>query len=314
MRIAQVCKYNPPARDQQGAERIVERLTQGLIALGHDVSLVTSYDELEPSKYDVLHFHGWDPFKYADYGRPWVTTIHGYNLHQHHDFAVGNPSVVAVSQFAAQRFGAIQHVWNCSNSEEFMFEPHKDDYMLWMAGTDWGEKKGLFTTIALAKRLRCRLKIAGTGNNKDLIDAIKEHCDDRIEYIGPVNGAQKVKVLQKARALVLLTQLPDACPVTVSEALMCGTPVIGSCLGSMPEIVKHNRTGIICSSSMEATMAMARIQRIKPEECRKYALENFSVEACAKKYVNVYNKVIKEFTKSAAPTSSITTTELYSTI
>lgn len=307
MRIAQVCDYIAPAANQMGAERIVERLTKGLVAAGHDVTMVlnaaSKKSPVEGAKlasvidgeYDLLHFHGWEPETYNSYHLPWVTTIHGYELHQQQELGRDNPHVVAVSAFAQERIGATQYVWNCADEDEFKERIKKDSYLLWLAGTDWGEQKGLFTTIGLAKRLRCPLKIAGTGINQDIIHAIKSQCSAGIEYLGAVNGAEKVRLLQRAQALVLLTQLPDACPVTVSEALMCGTPVIASDQGSMPEIVKSGVTGFICKTQTESVQAIASLKRIDPVACRDYAVKHFSIATCVKSYAKIYKSEIERF-------------------
>lgn len=303
MNITQVCNYIAPAKDAMGAERIVERITRGLVALGHNVSMLlhpdTPYSPVKgarlvtevPSDTDVIHYHGWEPDVYDASGKPWVTTIHGYSLHQQPERAVNSKNVVAVSEFAAKQFGAIQYVWNCADPDEFPFQPNKDDYFLWMAGTDWGENKGLFSTILLAKRLQFKLKIAGTGKNKDIIDKVKSLCDRRIEYVGPVNGAEKADLLGRAKALLLFTQLPDACPVAVSEALMCGTPVVGSTNGSMTEIVLDGITGYTCKSHAQQISGILRADKLSPKACRDYAMQFFSPIECAKKYLTIYSKV-----------------------
>jgi glycosyltransferase involved in cell wall biosynthesis len=305
MNVTQVCNYVAPAKNQMGAERIVERLSKGLVSAGHAVSMLLHPNTKEtpvmgaelvteiPLETDIVHFHGWEPEEYENTNLPWVTTIHGYSLHQKPEKAIKNKHVVAVSRFAAEQIKAINYVWNCADPDEFVFEPNKDNYFLWMAGTDWGEGKGLISTIILAKKLGINLKIAGTGNNREIIDFIKSNCNRKIEYIGPINGTEKAEVLRKAKGLFLLSRLPDACPVTVSEALMCGTPVLASSNGSLPEIVLNGITGFICKNQAEEIRATINIDRISPEACRDYALRNFSIEKSVDNYVQIYSKIIE---------------------
>lgn len=300
MKIVQVCDYTAPASNAQGAERIVERISKGLHQLGHEVSIkckgvspiegVTLTDTIEGA--DIVHFHGWDANEYSKVQKPWVTTIHGYQLHDNVSQAYRSEHVVGVSKFAASNLNSRYYVWNCSDPDEFKFEPKKDNYFLWMASTDWGEMKGLFSTIELCKTLKVKLKIAGSGKNQDHIKKIHEACNKDIEYLGFVNGEDKVRLLQKAKALILFTRLPDACPVSVSEALMCGTPVLGSMKGSMPEIIMNNITGFTCESLYESIRAINIVDKIRPQTCRDFAEKNFSIKACAKSYVNIYHRVI----------------------
>jgi glycosyltransferase involved in cell wall biosynthesis len=315
MKIIQVCDYVPPAKDAMGAERIVERIAKGLVQLGHEVAL-----KVDPKAYlcpvdgatltqnvkgaDVLHFHGWDPDHYDSFGIPWVATIHGYQLHQAQKQAYRMKNVVAVSQFAARSIGATQYVWNCADPEEFQYEPKKDEYFVWLAGTDWGEAKGLFTTIDLAKKLKIPLKIAGSGSNRDHIERIQEACDDKIEYLGSVNGAEKVNLIQKAKALFLFTRVPDACPCVVSEAMMCGTPVIGSKNGAMTEIVTHNMTGFTCTSFAEFVRAVRTIDRIAPKVCREYAEKFYSINESARRYTRIYEKIIDHYRNTKETTNA----------
>jgi glycosyltransferase involved in cell wall biosynthesis len=305
MNVVQVCNYIPPAKDAQGAERIVERIGKGLLQLGHHVSFkvdpkatVCPVDGASLTSSvngaDVLHFHGWEPEKYDSYGIPWVTTIHGYQLHENTSHAYRLKNIVAVSSFAARSIGAIQYVWNCADPDEFKYQPDKDDYFVWMAGTDWGESKGLFSTIDLARHLKIRLKIAGSGSNENHIQRIRKACDSRIEYLGSINGPEKVELIQRAKALFLFTRVPDACPCVVSEAMMCGTPIIGSRNGSMTEIVLNNVTGFTCETFSEFIRAVRTINKISPRTCHQYAEQHYSILNSARRYTRIYERIIEQ--------------------
>src|SRR3990167_3403857 len=276
MKIVQICNYIPPAKDSMGAERVVEYLSKAFVELGHEVCMKLRVDAKEspvsgvrliseiPSDADILHFHGWEPDEYNSYNKPFVTTIHGANLHQQQNHE-SKKNIIAVSDFAAHMLGVSAYVHTCVDPSKFVFSDKKENYFLWMAGTDWGEGKGLFTTIRMAKTLRFNLKIAGAGKNQDNIFAIKKMCDYKIEYLGSINGQQKAEVLSKAKALILLTKLPDACPATVSESMISGTPVVGSCNGSMPELINH-KTGMLVSTDAEFAKATMAISKIKPND------------------------------------------------
>lgn len=309
MKICQVCPYTPPAKDSMGSERIIERVTKGLLELGHEVVMKVNQPSEPfnlapivsdvPKDCDILHFHGWDPFasknEYDSYGIPYVITMHGGGMEtdaRWMESVSRNPNIICVSKFISDRLKCPAYVWSCADPQEFKFNSQKGDYFLWMAGTDWGEGKGLFSTIAMAKKLRFRLKIAGTGKNKEIINQIKSLCDNKIEYVGALNGKEKAEALAFAKALILLTKLPDACPATVSEALISGTPVIGSNFGSMPELIT-DKTGFVCKNDSEFARAINSIQKINPYDCVKYALENFNYTVAAEKYLQYYNNVIK---------------------
>lgn len=305
MHIVQVCNYIPPAKDAMGTERVVEAITKAFVAHGDKVTMllhssaknspvanVELTDTLDNA--DLVHYHGWLPDEYQKTKAPWVTTIHGCRYAQQENKSKElKKHIVAVSTYAAYRINAVQYAYNAVDQNEFTYQSDKGNYFLWLAGTDWGESKGLYTTIELCKTLKLNLKIAGTGRNKENIDYIKSQCSDKIQYLGAVNGLEKVNLIKNAKALFYLTRLDDACPVSVIEAMMCGTPVIGSKSGSMMELVLHNVTGFTCGNMHEIVHAVKALPKISTKICREYAVKRFSLNACYKSYKKIYNRIME---------------------
>lgn len=302
MRIVQYCPYTGPARDSMGSERVVEATTKALIALGHEVFMFINPDSKNmpapvvseiPQGTDIIHAHGTMGDVLDKYNIPWVTTLHGGGSDPPGSPWHNNPHVICVSKFISDLSGNPAHVHSCVEPDNFIYKSQKENYYAWLAGTDWGEGKGLLTTIALAKKLKFNLKIAGTGKNQKIIELIKSMCDNKIQYVGAVNGKKKAEFLANAKAYILFTRLPDACPLVVAESLVSGTPVIGSINGSMPELIINNKTGILCEEEKDLPKAILNINKIKPEDCRNYALNNFTSEIAAKKCLKLYENMIK---------------------
>ena len=307
MKICQVCPYTAPAKDSQGAERMIEDLTKGLLELGHEVVMKLNpgsqidfcelVDDI-PKNCDIINFHGWDPdtskLEYEKYDIPWVSTMHGGGTESSEKWlksVIGNPHIIAVSKFIADRLSLKNYAWTCSNPADYDFNVKKDNYFLWMAGTDWGEAKGLWSTILIAKKLNINLVIAGSGKNQDNIELIKTHCNEKIKYVGSVNGQEKANLLTNAKALILLSQVPDACPRTVSESLMSGTPIIASNRGALPELIRED-VGFVCGSQAETVKAIVNINKIRPKDCYEYGLKYFSHTIIAEKYLQFYQSMI----------------------
>ena len=226
MKIAIVCDYIGPAKNSMGAERMIESLAKAYISLGHEVVMKVNPASINmpapiveeiPSDCDVISFNGWDAEtsekEFSSYGIPWVTTLHGGGSENDPKWleTVKNPHMICVSKFVADRIGTKAYAWTCSDPDDFILRAQKENYFLWMAGTDWGEGKGLFSAISLAKKMRINLKIAGTGTNQSVIEQIKQQCTDKIEFVGAVNGKEKAELLSRAKGFLLLTRLPDAC-------------------------------------------------------------------------------------------------------
>ncbi len=76
--------------------------------------------------------------------------------------------------------------------------------------------------------------------------------------IFPIGRQTREKVLElmrEARVLIVPSECYENGPLTVLEAFACGLPVIASNLGSMAEIVDHERTGLLFEPGNAADLA-----------------------------------------------------------
>jgi len=160
---------------------------------------------------------------------------------------------------------------------------------------DGGVQKGIDIYIQLARKFRqYDFYIAGAGNDVFAEELKKAIAFDRnIKYLGEINGQTKANYLANARALIYPTHLQDACPSSVIEALISGTPVVGSANGSMPEIV-HDSVGLICRTLPEYMKAIMNIDSKKPDVCRKYAMDNYSDIVACQKHLVYYENMIRD--------------------
>ena len=68
---------------------------------------------------------------------------------------------------------------------------------------------------------------------------------DGVEYVGELDEAGKFELLGAATALLNPIQWSEPFGLVMIEALACGTPVVATSAGSVPEIVDDGRTGFI---------------------------------------------------------------------
>lgn len=297
MKIVQYCTYTGPAKGSMGSERVVEALTKGLIKLGHEVVMYANPDSTDmptpvvtevPRDFDVIHGHG---VNLDEYGLPWVSTVHGGGMDPPDAPWKGDARFICISDYIRKVSGNPYFVHNCITPEDFIFREKKDNYFLWMAGTDWGENKGLFSAISLAKKLGFKLKIAGIGRNQQMIDGIKSQCNSKIEYVGAVNGKDKAEILANAKAVLNIGKMVDAFCLVSVEALISGTPVIARNIGAHPEILS-DKVAFLCNSDNEIIKSILQVDKIESKMCREYALKRYSNIVAAKKYLQYYSNVI----------------------
>lgn len=148
----------------------------------------------------------------------------------------------------------------------------------------------------------CRLVIGGSGPEEDaLLDLIKQlGIDDRVFMVGKISDEELPLFFQAADCFVLPTKTLECFGLIILEAYACGTPVIGTPIGSIPEVMGDlNADFVTDDSGVEAIYAKIKEfingqLLVEPERLRRYA-ESFSYETMAQ---NLYGVVTGATTPS----------------
>ena len=115
--------------------------------------------------------------------------------------------------------------------------------------------KGAHRALAVALETGLPLKIAAKCREPLEIryfdEFIRPHLGGSIEYVGEVGHADKVELLMGARALISPIDWEEPFGLMMIEAMACGTPVLTTRRGAVPEIVEHGRTGVIVDNYRE---------------------------------------------------------------
>ncbi len=158
--------------------------------------------------------------------------------------------------------------------------------------------KGVHVAIEIAERSGRRLIIAGNrADSGDTGRYWREVVEPRlknpgIDYVGPVNDAQKNRLLGQAAALVVPIQWDEPFGVVFIEALACGTPVVSCARGALPEIVRDGVEGFLGNSVGELASAVARLREIDRQACRRRVEECFSTERIVDTYEKLYQELL----------------------
>ena len=78
------------------------------------------------------------------------------------------------------------------------------------------------------------------------------------------------------------------------EAMAKGTPVVALRHGSVPEVILHGRTGMICVDESELPDALHEVHQIDPAECVSHVSTSFSVDLMAQRYERTYHALIAD--------------------
>jgi len=93
--------------------------------------------------------------------------------------------------------------------------------------------------------------------------------------------------LRRAKAVLFPIDWPEPFGLVMTEAMACGTPVIATPRGSVPEVVEDGVTGWIVDVEdfpAQAAERLARLSEIDPHACRDRVQRLFSKEAMVAGY------------------------------
>lgn len=200
---------------------------------------------------------------------------------------------------AAQRYGGVwQAIPNFVDTELFSFSPavSRDAPLIFIGRVE--QIKGTHVAIEIAKRSGRHLLIAGNhetaGSNgqywRDVI--VPELGKNGIEYVGPVDDVHKIKLLQSATAMIAPIQWEEPFGIVFIEALACGTPIISSPRGALPEIITDGIEGYLINDVTDGCRALQKIDLIQRAKCRIRAEIAFSAKVVVKRYERLYTNLL----------------------
>lgn len=183
----------------------------------------------------------------------------------------------------------------CFDPADFEYTRNKDDYYLYLGRII--TRKGIFVAQQVCEKIRAKLIVAGFSyDEKDNTwdaKAYKEFIKlPNVEYVGFAGLEKRKQLMSKAKGLFMPTLYLEAFGYVAIEAMMSGTPVITTDFGAFPETVKHGVSGYRCKTFSEFVWAAKNIDKLKAEDCRKWAIDNFSLENTVKKYDDYFNQIL----------------------
>jgi glycosyltransferase involved in cell wall biosynthesis len=205
------------------------------------------------------------------------------------------PQVGLISISINQRAPKPELNWagNCPNALDLQLypcHPHKGDYLLFLGRMS--PDKGAHRAIWVAKETELPLKLAGKKQDpkehRYFHELVEPHLVDGIEYLGEVTHGEKVELLQNARATLFPIEWEEPFGLVMIESMACGTPVIATRHGAVPEVIEDGVSGIIVDDYREMPAALDRADALDPLECRRYVEERYAPERMVEDYLRVY--------------------------
>jgi glycosyltransferase involved in cell wall biosynthesis len=166
-------------------------------------------------------------------------------------------------------------------------------------------EKGLYETLQglrLAHELGvdARLVVGGSGAEEQRLRRYAQALGiaNRVVFVGPVFGNDKVKLLSGADVMVL-PSYSEGLPYALLESMAAGVPVIATPVGAIPDVVSHDIHGFLVpprdGKAIAEAIAILAGDREKlswmSRACRRRVRAAFSIERLAQEFAYHYARL-----------------------
>jgi glycosyltransferase involved in cell wall biosynthesis len=256
------------------------------------------------SEFDILHFHvDYWPFSLFSRQRtPFLTTMHGrLDLTELQPVFDMFPAVPLVSISNSQRLPLPQArfvgtVLHGLPPGLLTPQPSTQSYLAFLGRIS--PEKGPDRAIRIARACGIPLKIAAKVDKADqpYFDSVIRPMLDGggVEMVGEIGDAQKAEFLSNALALLMPVDWPEPFGLVMIEAMACGTPVIATNHGSVPEIIEDGVSGYVVDGEQAAIAAVGRLGLLSRATVRQRFDARFTARRMALDYVAVYRSLAGE--------------------
>ncbi len=166
----------------------------------------------------------------------------------------------------------------------------KEDYYCFIGRLS--HEKGVNTLIEAARQLPYTLKVIGGG---PLMDGLKTKAGQAdIEFVGFKQWQEIKELVGKARFSVIPSEWYENNPLSVIEAQCLGTPVLGSRIGGIPELIEDGVSGMLFEPK-DVEGLKQKIQEMFQhsfdyEALAKQAQQRYSASGYYKSLMEIYNR------------------------
>lgn len=326
----------PAVRAHSGADVFTERLCAGLNARGirAEISWLPLRAEFAPWSVavprppawaTVAHVNSWLHPRFLPKGLPIITTVH----HCVHDPALDPykrlsqrlyhttwikrleaanlcqaTRVVAVSRYTARAAQAafgwreIEVIHNGVDTHFFVpverNQPHRPFRLLYVG--NWSTRKGADLLRPIVQTLGDGFELLYTADRRGghLCHALPHNC----RCIGHPDDQALLEAYRYADALLVPSRL-EGFGLVAAEAMACGLPVIAANTSSLPEVIEHGKTGLLCPvDNVSAFAAAARTLahdlacwRSMRQAARERAVERFDEARQIARWLDIYQSL-----------------------
>lgn len=279
---------------------------------------------------DIIHFQGVASWvKYTK--KPYILTVHG--IGEKDSLFRGNPfmaqirslcnmitegyerkkaeNIIAITPYVRSFLNKKQRVWDIPNPvpDEYFNVKRIPQFGRILSIANISKRKnqiGLIKAFArLSNRfLKAELILAGLivdkSYGKKCRDLIYElNITDKVHFLGGVGIQKIIEELSKAHCMIL-PSFQETAPLSISEAMAAGVPVISSNNCGIPWMIENGKTGRLVDPYNDTNIA-AVLEKIILEDdfdkmgnnAKRFAEKNYKASMVAERTLEAYKKILK---------------------
>jgi len=160
-----------------------------------------------------------------------------------------------------------------------------------------------FEKISQVEKVENQVVYVGRNSYEKGIDTLKSaepKINGNVVYCTDLLWEEAMKVL-KSSSIVVVPSRIESLPTTIKEAFYLKTPVIATNVGGIPELIRHEKTGILIPPNDSQKLAEAVNSLLENKEYAKkladrgyeFVIKNMTWDVILPKYIEFYEKLLQ---------------------
>lgn len=318
--------FSSPNTDYKLAEFINNQLNVDIVNL-HWVANFLDYDEFfrKIKKPVVWTLHDENPFSsYWHYSNDYIQTSEALKIHNEYlkakinalahsqeQIHIAAPSEWLCSESSKSKaFGTLLHhhipygidtnIYKPTDSKPraLNFKKNESDIKgLFICQSIHNKRKGMHVLLEALKLIPESLNIKFIAIGK-VDTTILDEFPKNIFFTGEISDEEELAKLYSYADFTIIPSLQDNLPNTMIESLCCGTPVLGTPAGGIPEVVGRSNNGLIATGFNPEDLAELIKSFVKQksdfirEDIANNARREFNMDIQAKEYIRLYKSIL----------------------
>ncbi len=191
----------------------------------------------------------------------------------------------------AELIGHVVHNGIPLDDWPFRAEP-SGDHVVWMGRLT--PEKAPHLAIDAAVRAGVPIRLAGPAGDPGYVEReVAPRLGPDVTWVGHLDTDELAALVGSARACLVTPVWEEPYGLVITEALACGTPVVGFARGALPELVDGSCGVLVPPDDVDALAdAIARADTIDRRACRAKVEHTGSLTTMTDRYEQLYGELV----------------------